>query len=341
MRNARRSAFAALCILSTASVQAADQALIDAAKKDGEAIWYTTQIIDQFAKPAADAFQKKYGVKVTPVRADNAQISFRVLNEGAAGKLQVDVIDGTAASTALQKAGFIMKWQPDTATRLAKEYRDPNGYWTATNLFIMTPGYNTNLIKKGAEPRTFEDLLDPKWKGKMAWSGPSSTYQTANFVGLVLAEMGEQKGRAYLQQLGKQAITEVAGSARQVLDLTMAGEYPLSLMIFNHHTIISAAQGAPTAWIPMQPALATLSVISVTQGGPHPNAGKLFVDYLLSTEGQQQFRTAGYIPVDPDVPPQNPELRPDGKNFRAIFMNPEELQDNLAYWKKTYDEYFR
>ncbi len=332
-------ALAALCIPTFAT--AADQALIDAAKREGEAVWYTTQIIDQFARPAAEAFQKKYGVKVTPVRADNAQISFRVLNEGAAGKLQADVIDGTAASTALQKAGFIMKWQPDSAARLAPEHRDRNGYWTATNLYIMTPGFNTSLVPKGTEPKTFADLLDPKWKGKMAWSAPSSTYQTANFVGLVLADMGEQKGRDYLAKLGKQSIYEVNGSARQVLDLTIAGEYPLALMIFNHHTVISAAQGAPSHWIAMQPALATLSIVSVTQGGPHPNAGKLFVDYLVSTEGQKLFAEAGYIPVDPDTPPKNPELRPDGKTFRAIAMNPEELQDNLAYWKKTYDEYFR
>ena len=149
---------AAFCIPTFAT--AADQALVDAAKREGQAVWYTTQIIDQFARPAAEAFQKKYGVKVTPVRADNAQISFRVLNEGAARKLQADVIDGTAASNALQKAGFIMKWQPESAQRLAPEHRDPNGYWTATNLYIMTPGFNTSLVPKGTEPKTFADLLD-------------------------------------------------------------------------------------------------------------------------------------------------------------------------------------
>jgi ABC-type Fe3+ transport system substrate-binding protein len=335
------TALLALLVWQAAPALAADQALIDAARKEGAVTWYTTQIIDQFARPASEAFQKKYGIKVTPVRSDNAQTALRILNEGAAGRLQADVIDGTASSAALVDRGFIMKWQPDGAARLGKQFVDPKGFWTATNLYIMTPGFNTNLVPKGSEPRTYEELLDPKWKGRIAWSGPSSSYQTANFVGLILAAMGDQKGRDYLQKLGKQSITEVSGSARQVLDLTMAGEYPLALMIFNHHTIISAKLGAPTAWIPMQPALATLSIISVTQGSRNPNAGKLLVDYLISPEGQRLFRDAGYIPVDPDVPPLNPELRPDGKTFNAIFMNPEELQQGLPEWKKVHEQYFR
>jgi ABC-type Fe3+ transport system substrate-binding protein len=319
---------------------AADRALIDAAKRDGKVTWYTTQIIDQFARPVVEAFERKYGIHVDYVRANTGEIELRVLNEGAAGKLQADVIDGTASATALEKAGFLLKWVPDAASHLGKQYVDANGYWTATNLYVMTPGYNTNLVPKGTEPRTYEDLLDPKWKGKIAWSSPSTTYQAADFIGLILADMGEEKGRAYLRQLARQDIAEVDGSARQVLDQVIAGEYPLALMIFNHHTIISAALGAPSAWIPMRPALATLSVMSVTHGGPHPAAGKLLVDYLTSPEGQRLFRDAGYIPVDPDVPPLHPELRPDGTTLTAIYLTPEELQSSLVYWKGIYTEYF-
>ena len=118
--------------------------------------------------------------------------------------------------------------------------------------------------------------------------------------------MGEEKGRAYLQQLGKQDIAEVDGSARQVLDQVIAGEYPLALMIFNHHTVISAAQGAPSAWIPMQPALATLSVMSVTQGGPHPTAGKLLVDFLTSPEGQRHVSRCWH--TFPSIPMCRPSI---------------------------------
>jgi iron(III) transport system substrate-binding protein len=339
-RAASLFAIALTVIFSPNLCRAADPALIDAAKRDGQVTWYTTQIIDQFARPAAAAFEKKYDIHVNYVRADNAEISLRVLNEGAAGRLQADVIDGTASARALEQAGFILKWQPDTAAHLGRQFVDSNGFWTATNLYVMTPGYNTDLIPKGTEPRSYEDLLDPKWKGKIAWSAPP-TYQAADFIGLILAAMGEEKGRAYLQRLSKQNIIGVGGSSRQVLDQVIAGEFPLALMIFNHHTIISAEKGAPSAWIPMRPALATLSVMSVTKGGPHTAAGKLLVDFLTSPEGQALFRDAGYIPVDPDVPPLHPELRPDGVKFTAVYMTPEELQTSLPDWQKIYRQYFQ
>jgi ABC-type Fe3+ transport system substrate-binding protein len=336
----RLLAAASLFLLFPGLGSAADQALIDAAKHDGQVTWYTTQIIDQFARPAAEAFEKKYGIHVDYVRANSGDISLRILNEGAAGKLQADVIDGIASAQALEKAGYILKWQPDTAAHLGKQFLDPNGFWTATNLYVMTPGYNTDMIKPGTEPKSYDDLLDPKWRGKIAWAGPP-TYEAPDFIGLMLAAMGEDKGLAFLQKLAKQNIAGVGGSSRQVLDEVIAGEFPLALMIFNHHTIISAAKGAPCAWIPMQPALAELSVMSVTQGGPHQAAGKLLVDFLTSSEGQKLFRDAGYIPVDPDVPPTHPELRPDGDKFKAIYMTPEELQSSLPAWQKIYRDYFQ
>ena len=327
--------------LTLGPAMAADQSLIDAAKKEGRVTWYTNHIIEDFGRPAAEAFEKKYGIHVDAIRAGNAEISLRVMNEGAAGKLQADVIDGTAATKTLQKAGFIQKWLPDAAARFDKQFVDPDGYWISTNLYAMTPGYNTKLIPKGTEPRSDADLLDPKWKGKIVWSSPASTYEAAEFIGFILTYMGEEKGRAYLQQLAKQNIAEIGGSARNVLDQVIQGEYPLALMMFNYQTVISAEKGAPIDWIPMQPTLGTLSLIAVTQGGPHPNAGKLLVDYLTSPEGQRLFRDRGFLPVDPDVAPTHPELRPDGVNFKALYMSPDEIESSQPYWIKVYNQYFR
>ena len=100
----------------------------------------------------------------------------------------------------------------------------------------------------------------------------------------------------------------------------MAGEYSIALQIFNNHAVISAAQGAPVAWIPMNPAMGVLSVVSVTAGAPHPNAGKLLVDFLASPDGQNIFRDADYIPVDPAVPPKDREPQARWREFpRHLF----------------------
>jgi ABC-type Fe3+ transport system substrate-binding protein len=320
---------------------AADPALIEAAKREGQVTWYTTQIMTQFGRPAIDAFQKRYGIRINAVRGDSIEHAVRMLNEAQAGRVQADVFDGTSNATAMKRAGAALQWQPDRAKLLPKEFSDPEGYWVASNIYVQTPAYNTNLVSKGSEPRNWPDLLDPKWKGKMAWATHATTSGAPGFVGVVLTELGEEKGKAYLRALAKQNIIEVGGSARSIVDQVIAGEYPLALQIFNHQPFISAERGAPVDWIAVNPSMAILAVAGVSKDAPHPNAGKLLVDFLVSDEAQELFREAGYIPVAPDVPPRNPALRPDGKSFRGIFFSPEAIDASMPHWAEVYSEIFR
>ena len=340
-RHAWLAAAAILAALAGAPACAADQAMIDAAKKEGQVVWYTTQIIDQFARPAAAAFEKRYGIKVSYVRANSNEVALRVLNEAKAGKMQADVFDGTGATASLKKEGIVAKFIPENAKRFPKEYIDSEGYWVATNLYVLTPGYNTELIRKGTQPKTFQDLLDPKYKGKIAWNSTSSSSAGPGFVGIVLETMGEEKGTAYLRDLAKQQPAGLAVAARQVLDQVIAGEYAIALNIFNNHAVISAAKGAPVDWIPMDPALGVLSVISVTKDAPHPNAGRLFLEFLMSEDGQRIYRDAEYLPVDPNVPPKDLALRPDGVKFRAIYKTPEDIDREMPRWTELFKSIFR
>jgi iron(III) transport system substrate-binding protein len=332
---------AALAVSAAAApAVAADQALIDAAKKEGRVTWYTTLIINQFTRPAAAAFEKKYGIPVDYVRADPNEIALRVVNEARAGQVRADLIDGFGYP-ALVRDGYMLKWIPDTAKRLPKQYFDPQGYWAASNIYVLTPGFNTDLVPKGTEPRTFQDLLDPKWKGKMAWSSRISASSAPGFVGAVLTEMGEEKGLDYLRKLAKQDIVDVDAAARQILDQVIAGEYSIALQIFNHHTVISAAKGAPVAWIPMEPATVVLNVVQMPTKSPHPNAGKLLFDFLESEEGQKLFRAADYLPVDPNVPPTVPTLRPEEGKFRARYFTPDQIDAAQPHWADVYHKLFR
>jgi iron(III) transport system substrate-binding protein len=328
-------------LAAAAPALAADDALIAAAKKEGELIWYTTQIITQIGRPMMEAFQKKYGIRVNAVRGDSVELAVRLLNEAKAGRVQADVFDGTTTSVSIKKAGVALKWQPDATKQLPKEFWDSEGYWVANNVYVHTPAFNTSLVPRGSEPKTWEDLLDPKWKGKMAWATHATTSGAAGFVGLVLTEFGEEKGKAYLRNLARQDIVRLGGSARAVTDQAIAGEYAIVLQIFNHQPLISSQQGAPIDWIPMSPAMAILSVASVAAGARHPNAAKLFVDFLISDDGQKLFRDRGYIPVAPAIPPSEPKLRPDGKTFRGIFITPEEIDMSMPRWTEKFDEIFR
>jgi ABC-type Fe3+ transport system substrate-binding protein len=323
------------------NAHAADQALIDAAKQEGELNWYTTQIITQFARPAADAFQKKYGIKVNAIRGGSVELAVKLLNEHKAGRMQADVFDGTSTTATVKQAGVAMKWVPDAAKQLPKEFTDTEGYWIGTNVFVHTPAFNTTLVLRGTEPTTWQDLLDPKWKGKMAWTAHATTSGAPGFIGVVLRELGEEKGMAYLRALAKQNIIQVGGSARTVTDQAIAGEYPIALQIFNHQPLISSQQGAPIDWIPISPAMEILSVTSVAAGARHPNAAKLLVDFLVSDDGQKLFRDLDYITVAPSIPPREPKLRPDGTRFRAMFFTPEAVEAAMPRWMQVFNDTFR
>jgi iron(III) transport system substrate-binding protein len=331
----------AALVAATVPARAADQALIDAAKKEGEVTWYTTQIVSQFGRPAADTFRRKYGITVNIVRGDSVETAVKILNEGKAGRMQADVFDGTGSSAPIKQAGLVLKWLPETAARLPKEYIDKDGYWVATNVYIQTPAFNTNLVPRGSEPLTYADLLDPKWKGKLAWAGHATTSGAPGFIGLVLKDLGEARGMAYLRKLATQNITRIGGSARAVTDQAIAGEYPVVLQIMDHQPVISATRGAPVDMIPMSPAMGILNVGGVLKGAPHPNAAKLFLDFLVSQDGQELLRKEYYIPVDPTIAPIEPRIRPDGKTFRAIYFTPEEIDEAMPKWLAVFKDVFR
>ena len=124
---------------------AADQALIDAAKKEGRVVWYTTLVIDQFVRPAAEVFEKKYGVKVDYVRTTSNEVQLRVLNEGRAGRVQADVADSVGQSSALRAENMLARWTPDLAKTMAPQFVDKEGRCTGVTLFVLTPGFNTQL----------------------------------------------------------------------------------------------------------------------------------------------------------------------------------------------------
>lgn len=330
------------CAICASGASAEDGALIAAAKREGAIIWYTTQIVDQFARPAAAAFEKRYpGIRVIVSRTNSTTAAIKILNENRARKNQSDVFDGTVTVVPLKKEGYVLKYIPDAVKSWPAQYRDPEGYWVATNIYVLAPAFNTKLIPAGSEPKTYQALLDPKYRGKMVWGVSLSSSAAAGFIGTVLDDMGEARGLEYLHALQKQRIAGVDVSARQVLDQVIAGEYAIALQVFNHHAVISARKGAPVKWIPMQPATGVLSVVSIARAAPHPNAAKLFEDFLVSTEGQKAYQAAYYLPADPAVPALDPELKPEGGHFRSRFFSPEETAAKMPRWKQIYDEIFR
>jgi ABC-type Fe3+ transport system substrate-binding protein len=327
-------------VAQVASLSGPDrQAILEAgARQEGALLWYTTLIVNQAVRPLVDGFTKKYPyIKVDHYRANSGDLTQRMTNEYQAKRYDVDIIDGTSTVPVMKEAGWVEKFDSPSVAPYPSEFKDSQGYWAASNLYFMTEGINTQLVSKADAPKTYEDLLNPRWKGKMAWS-TSTGSGGPTFVGNILLTMGQERGMAYLQQLSKQDIRNLNVSARAILDQVIAGEFPIALMIFNHHTVISAQQGAPSDWVPLQPVPALLQISGLAKNAPHPHAAMLFLDYLFSEEGQRILQEADYLPAHPGVPATTPSLKPEVGGFKANFMSPDDL---LKYDKEWDDIYHR
>jgi iron(III) transport system substrate-binding protein len=320
---------------------AQDAGLIEAARQEGEVIWYTGFVVEQLARPVAEAFEKAYGIKVQYVRANSTEQVLRITNEARAGRIMGDVFDGAIGVDTLKRQRLLASFSPLSAAHFPQEVRDSDNTWTGVNVYVLSPAINTELTPKGSEPKRWEDLLDPKWQGKMAWSSSMSAAGAPGFIATVLKEYGEVKGMDYLRKLAAQKIASIDGAGRAVADQVVAGEYALGLHIFNNQPAMLARAGAPVAALPIAPATATLNTVSVLAGARHPNAARLFVNFLLSSEGQKLVAAGDYVPADPNTPPSDPSLRPDGVKLRALYFSPQELEVGIGKWGGLYRDMFR
>ena len=323
----------ALLGLVAGQARAASPALVEAANKEGEVVWYTTLIVGQAVRPLVAAFEAAYPrVKVRFVPGPPVETATRLLNEARSGGVRADLFDGGSTFFPLDGAGLVDTFRPEGAANWPDTFRDKDGRWVATNLYLLTPAVNTELVKPADIPKTFEDLLDPRWTGKMAWPDTPSASGPPGFIGNVLLSMGQERGMDYLRRLAKQRIANVPAVQRMVLDQCIAGQYPLVLSIYNNHAQISIEQGAPVKWLPMEPMILTFGTTGLLKNAPHPNAGKLLIEFLVSPDGQRVFRDAGYLPANPAVPAKTPELVPGPGGPKVQVISPALFAEHEAEW---------
>ena len=292
--------------------------------------------------PPALAFEKKYpGIKVQYSRATSTDVALKITNEARAGRIQADVFDGTNTIDPLQDAGLVEPYLVEAAKSYPPDYRDKAGLWTTMNVYFLTVGYNTDLVKGADIPKTYDDLLNPKWAGKMAWTTDPTSSGPPGFIQNILALKGREKGMAYLTKLAALKPVNIPASQRVVLDKVIAGEFPIGLMIFNHHVAISAEKGAPAVWARTEPLVSSANLLSIVKGAPHPNAAKLFAEYVLSEEGQTEVAKTLYLPAHPNVQATVPELKPLQGKFAARTVTPDMARAGIDEWIAIYQKLFR
>ena len=277
--------------------------LVNGARAEGEVVFYSAMIVNQALRPISEAFMKKYPfIKLTYWRAESAGIFTKLAAEARAGKVVADVVEGTGVGESVIQAGLAQPYLTPAIEGIPIRYHDPDRTWTATRRSFFGAAYNTKLTPVSETPKTYQDLLDPRWRGRLAWHAGSASGADL-FVTNLRMSWGDERTRDYLRQLSDQKVASLSGSsARSLVDRVIAGEFSLGLNIFAHHPLISQAKGAPTSSILMDPVAATVGTMIVPKGIKHPHAAMLLVDFILSREGQSILAEAGYFPTRKDVP---------------------------------------
>jgi ABC-type Fe3+ transport system substrate-binding protein len=321
------------------------QVLEDGARREGTVFIYSGMIVNQLLRPLTEAFEKKYPfIKTRYWRGDSNQVLVKVMSEMQANALEADLVEGSGlGSFAVAGSRIVQPFTSPLFETLPPQDIAPDRTWAATRFRYIGLGYNTNYIAAGAAPKNYQDLLDPRWKGKMAWHVGSDASGALVTISTLLATWGVEKTQSYLAKLVGQDIAPLAVSNRQVVDQVILGEYWIGLGISAHHPVISASKGAPAATVLLEPVPSLSDSIQVLNGTRHPHAAMLFVDFILSVQAQRMMQAAEYFPSNPDVE-LSPTLKmivPRNAGIPELMLTSERLSEFTPQSVALYQRYFR
>ena len=303
--------------------------LIEGAKKEGKLVFYTS-VETEFARSLTTAFEAKYPfIKTDIFRSTHERILSRMNVERKTSTYNADVVSvGEFETYHMQKRGFITPYKSPFAAAYPEGFKDPNGYWTDLYDNLIVTAYNTKRVKRDELPTRYEDLLHPRWKGRMVLDQNEDRW-FSNMLYL----MGEKKGMEFMQTLAKQEVAIRSGRSLAT-QLLGAGEYDLQIVAYWYRPQLMKRQGAPVDWIAFEPAIIATHPISIVDKAPHPNAARLFIDFTLSDEGQKIFVLRGRESAKPG-------LKPEGyPGHLKVFPSRVQLAEKLEEYSRRYREMF-
>ena len=313
---------------SLATYEGADrmERIVAAAKKEGTLTLYTT-IAEKDLPALIKPFEAKYGLKVNVWRAGTDKVLQRTLAEAAANRNEVDAVHfGSPEMEALSREKVLQAVNSATYKDLQPGSVPAHKQWAATILSVWVQAYNTNVVKKEDLPKTYADLLDPKWKGKLGIESKNQDW-FATVVGL---NGGGDKGLKYFSDLvAKNGISPRSGHTL-LTNMVVSGEVPLALTVYNYMPEQAKKKGAPIDWFVIEPAIARSNAIGVAAKAPHPAAALLFHEYML-TEAQPLMVGIDYVPT-------NTKVASPLKGVKILITDPIQSIDEAEKWGKLFDD---
>jgi len=297
-----------------------------AARREGALTLYTT-IAEKDLPAVIRPFEAKYGVKVTAWRAGTSDVLRRTIAETAAKRYDVDVVHiGSPEMEALAREQILLPITSPVQKELQPGSVPAHREWAATLLSVWVQAYNTKVIRKDALPKTWKELLDPKWKGKLGVEGKDEDW----FASVVDVMGGGDAGLKFFRDLVATNGLSVREGHTLLTNMVISGEVPLALNLYNYMPEQAKQRGAPIDWFVLEPALARSNGVGVARRARHPNAALLFYEYLLG-EGQQYFVNMDYVP-------SNTKMASPLKGVRIVQSNPARSLDEANKWGALFQQ---
>ncbi len=301
--------------------------LTEGARKEGTVSIYTSMPVDDVAA-LTTVFEQKYGVKAKVWRSGSEKILQRGLLETKANRFEVDIFETNSPEMeVLAREKVLQECKSPFLADLIPQALPSHREWIATRLNIFTCAYNTKLVRKEELPKTYQDLLDPKWKGKLAVEADDS-----DWLAETVMKMGEDKGIALFKEIARKNGVTVRKGHTLLANMVASGEVPLALTLYNYKVEQMKNAGAPMDWFALEPTVARPNAIGVARCSPHPHAAILYQDFELS-DGQAILGKRDFIPVSTKVPSTLNKMP-------LIFANPKTTLDDGQKWNKIYDDIF-
>jgi len=301
--------------------------LMEAARAEGELTFYTSIPVGTTTL-ITDAFTEKYGVRVNMWRSESTQLLQRAVNEARAGRPSVDVVEAAAAEVeAMDREGLLQEVNLPVFADLMDGAQIAGQAWIASRLTIFVTAYNTNLISPADAPRTFQDLLDPKWRGRVSIEADNANW---------LMEVVGMEGRESVETLFRDIAATNGLSVRRghtlLVNMVASGEVPIGINAYSDHVEQARERGAPVDLIYMPPSIAMPLSLAVFKDAPHPHAAVLFMDFLLN-EGQEMV-------VDQLMIPTNTHYQPEDDAREFTILDVPKFVDENAEWIALYQQLF-
>ena len=304
-----------------------DARLLDKAKREGSVTVYTS-LATKESTPLAQAFEKKYGIKVELWRTTSDKVVQRAVAEGQARRNVVDVIETNGPEMEMiAREKLLSEFFSPHLADLPPNAMAPSRLWVTDRLNFFVVAYNTNTFRRADIPAHYEGFLDPKWKGKI---GVEAT--DAEWMATIIKQLGAERGTKLFERLAAMR-PDVRKSHIMLAELVGAGEVPVALTVYNSEVESLKRRGGPIDWVPVEPVVGRPQGIGLAKDAPHPHAALLFADFVLSLEGQELFNAMGRVPASLKV-------KSTLNNFAYTMVDPATVLDENEKWEGLWTKLF-